>query len=302
MSLMSYLKKRLWDEEWNVAIRPHLEKGIFDNSKRYFVLKNTWRYWCADPFVVDWDGKSYVFMEIFDRCTQKGSIGYRIIDGGKVGPIKVCIDMPFHMSYPMIYIAGNDILMIPECHKSNQLTAYRAIRFPDKWEPVETILENRALCDTNYLSCGNDEFLLTMPLDNGRYIYDTLELYWRNSTGEWEKSDNNPFVIGPHRARNGGNFFSIEGKLYRPSQNCGNSYGEKININYIREISRTSYIEELVQEITIKDILLPDNRYDGIHTYNHSESYDVIDLRRQKKFQIAKAFYLIRHKLGIHNE
>lgn len=297
MGLMNYLKMRLWDEEWNVAIRTHLEKGILDHSEPYSVLGNTWRYWCADPFVVDWQGKSYVFMEVFDRCTQKGSIGYREIDNGKIGPIRICIDLPFHMSYPMLYIAGEDILMIPECHKSNELTIYRARCFPDVWEPVETILMGRALCDTNYMKLDSGEFLLTMPLDGDRYIYDTLEMYRRNEAGEWEQCKYSPLTPGSERARNGGNFFEAEGKLYRPSQNCGNSYGEKLVINQVMDFSDGCFVEKMIKEVRVDDIRTDRYQFDGIHTYNHSKSYDVVDLRRRQTFQIAKIVYFIRHKM-----
>lgn len=299
MGIANYLKKRLWDEEWNVAIRPHAEAGVLDTDREFRVLSNTWRYWCADPFAIEWQGKTYVFMEVLDRFTQKGSIAYRRIENGKAGPIRICIDTPHHMSYPMLYTVGDEIFMIPECHKSGNLTAYRAVQFPDVWEPVQTILPDRMVCDTNYLRKDGKEYLLTMPIDGERYIYDTLELYCRETDGDWKLCVGSPFVPGTDRARNGGNFFSAEGMLIRPSQNCGTSYGEKLVLNQVREISPNGYREETLREITAGDIRVDSGRYDGIHTFNHSEAYDVIDLRRRQTFQSAKLIYLIRHKLGL---
>ena len=297
--MVNYFRKRFWDEEWNVAIRPHADSGMFDAPMHFRVLKNTWRYWCADPFVMDWHGKTYIFMEVLDRCTQKGAIGYRVVENGKVGPIKLCIDTPYHMSYPMLYRIGEDIFMIPECHKSNQLTVYRAKEFPDIWEPVETALEGRAVCDTNYLKLDGEEYLLTMPLDGERYVYDTLELYRRNGEGKWELCVNSPFVPGTEKARNGGGFFVMDGKLIRPSQNCRTSYGENLVLNHVLEISPNGYREKSIREITAADIQTDQIKFDGIHTFNCSESYDVIDLRRQQTFQSAKLIYMLRHKLRI---
>lgn len=299
MGICNYLNMRLWDEEWYVAIRPHAVSGILDLTREFHVLNNTWRYWCADPFVIDWEGKTYVFMEAFDRITQKGSIAYRVIESGKVGPIQICIDNPYHMSYPMLYTFENEIFMIPESHKNGQLTIYRALRFPDMWEPVDTILRDRMVCDTNYLRKDGKEYLLTMPIKGERFVYDTLELYYRESDRRWTLCANSPFVLGTDRARNGGNFYNAEGMLLRPSQNCGNSYGEKLVLNRVREISDINYVEEIIREIAAGDIQVDCGKYDGIHTFNCSDTYDVIDLRRKHTFQGAKLIHLILHKLGI---
>ena len=117
---------RFYDVEWTVAFRPH--EDHFDGPMSFRVMKNTWRYWCADPFPFDYDGKTYVFMEVADKTTQKGMIGYRVIENGNVSPIRICIKTPHHMSYPMIYTRGEDIYMIPECFESKRLTVYDSLR------------------------------------------------------------------------------------------------------------------------------------------------------------------------------
>ena len=294
--MIQYFKQRFWDMEWAVAIRPHKAEGLFDTPMEFRVLKNTWRYWCADPFVFEHEGKTYVFMEVLDRIIQRGAIGYRVIEDGKAGPIRVCIRTPYHMSYPMIYTRGEDILMIPECHESRKMTVYRAVSFPDEWEPVETILDGQMVCDTNHLTHQGREYLLTMPIHGIPYCYDTLELFCRNEAGEWSKCPVGPRVIGAESARNGGHFLKYQGELIRPGQNCGSSYGEKLVINRVKELSPECYREEIWKEISVRDIRTDRGHFDGIHTFNCSESYDVIDLRMESRFQPLKLIYLIRSK------
>lgn len=289
--------ERFYDVEWSVAFRPHREDGCFDTPMTFRVMKNTWRYWCADPFPFDHDGKTYVFMEVADKTTQKGMIGYRVIEDGKVSPIRICIKTPHHMSYPMIFTRDDEIYMIPECFESKRLTVYRAVEFPDRWEPCETILEDRMVCDTNYLSMDGEEYLLTMPLNGKKFCYDRLELY-RKEAGHWTLCPVSPMVLGAERARNGGRFFLLQGKLYRPSQNCGSSYGEELLINQVEHLGPNGYEESLWKRIGISDIHADRSGFDGIHTFNYSTAYDVIDLRKQRSFQPARLWYFIRHKLG----
>jgi hypothetical protein len=287
---------RFYDMQWWVAVRPHMEDGYLDTPMDFRVLKNTWRYWCADPFAFDHDGKTYLFMEVFDKTTQKGAIGYRVIDRGKVSGIRICLNTGDHMSYPMIYRANGQIYMIPECFESNRLTVYRAVEFPDRWEPCEVLPGLRKVCDTNYLAVDGQEYLLTMPLHGQPFQYDQLELYIRRQ-GKWESADCGPMTLGADRARNGGHFFRYKGEWIRPSQNCAASYGEALNLNKVTKLSPDGYEETLWNKITVADIRTDREGFDGIHTFNHSASYDVIDLRKLHSFQFARLFYFIRNKL-----
>lgn len=293
---MGSIFNRFYDVEWSVAFRPHRENSCFDTDAPFCVMKNTWRYWCADPFAFDYDGKTYVFMEVADKTTQKGMIGYRVIENGKVSPIHICIKTPHHMSYPMLYTVGDEIFMIPECFESRQLTVYRAVAFPDRWEACETILKDKMVCDTNYLAIDGQEYLLTMPLSGQLFCYDRLELYQKDGNS-WQLCPVSPIVLGADRARNGGHFFRHNGKLYRPSQNCGSSYGEELLINEVLQIRPDSYEETVCKRISVSDIQTDRQGFDGIHTFNHSNSYDVIDLRKQHSFQGARLWYFIRSKL-----
>lgn len=286
--------ERFFDMEWWIAIRPRQDS--FELPMKFHVLKNTWRYWCADPFVFDYQGKTYVFMEVLDKTIQRGVIGYRVIEGGKVSKVKICLDNGHHMSYPMLFSKGNDIYMIPESFESGKLMVYRAVSFPDHWEPCETVFENRKVCDTNYLLWDEGEYLVTTPLGGEKFHYDKLELYYRNQNG-WQPSTMNPLILGEDGARNGGHFFVHDGQLMRPSQNCANSYGEALLLNRVNKIGPEGYSEKLWKRIAVEDILPDWGRFDGIHTFNRSDSYDVVDLRKERSFQPARLIYFIRSKL-----
>lgn len=294
------LNTLMCDMEWNVAIRESKSTPIEQLDNRpYHVLKNTWRYWCADPFLFEKDGVTYIFIEVFDRITQKGAIGYRIFANGKCSKIKICLESDYHFSYPYVFEKNGHIYMLPECHESRKLTLYRAICFPDKWEIEEHIMNNKLVCDTNmYETKQGEQVLLTMELDRKKFCYDKLSLYYKSKNG-WEASLNNPIVVGADHARNGGALFENGGRLIRPAQNCEKSYGESLKFYHIKKIDKEFYEEELISTFCIRDVCTSKHiKFDGIHTYNRNGKYEVIDLRQEKVFQMARIIYLVRCRVN----
>jgi hypothetical protein len=58
----------------------------------------------------------------------------------------------------------------------------------------------------------------------------------------------NPVVSKNKRiARNAGNIFEMNNKLYRPVQDCSNMYGEKVRMMEILELSETTYREREIE-------------------------------------------------------
>lgn len=153
------------------------------------------------------------------------------------------------------------------------------------------------VCDTNYLSIDGNEYLLTMPLGGKKFCYDRLELYQKSPAGLWQLCPVSPLILGEDRARNAGHFFFHQGQLIRPSQNCGTSYGEEVLLNRVDQFHEDGYRETLWKRIGIDDIQTDRNDFDGIHTFNRSASYDVIDLRKQRSFQPARLIYFIQNKM-----
>jgi hypothetical protein len=66
----------------------------------------------ADPFMVFEKGRFYMFFEVLNRKTNKGSIGYAESEDGQQWEYKqIIIDENFHLSYPYIF---EDILILVE--------------------------------------------------------------------------------------------------------------------------------------------------------------------------------------------
>lgn len=277
------IKDLLIKEEWTVAIRKKNENLLFENKNfdGFKVLKNTFRYWCADPFIIDKGQKSYLFFEAYDRFKAKGFIGYREITDKKVGKIKKAIVTPYHMSFPYVFKAGDDFYMMPESYSSKKLTVYKAVEFPDKWKEEKVLLEE-SVCDTVFLKATDKPYLLTSKIQTA-----DSELYLYEYNGDkFIESIKNPVVVGKDRARNGGKIIERD-SLLRVSQDCKKGYGLALNFSTIK-IDKGIYSEDGTYRVELKD--LPKKlgkKYFGIHTYNKSEKYEVIDFKLKNRFRFG---------------
>ena len=106
-------------EEWTIAYRIKEENALLiDERKREFhIIKNTWRYWCADPHLFEYEGDTYVFAELYDRVLRKGVIGCCKITKTGYTPWKVVLKMPWHLSYPHVFCYKDEISARRNCQR-----------------------------------------------------------------------------------------------------------------------------------------------------------------------------------------
>lgn len=294
------IKGSLFDSAWYVALRK-ADYPIFRNEndqKPFKILNNSLRYWCADPFLFFREEKLYIFMELYDMFAQRGVIGYRVFHHGRLSRIHVCLKTPYHLSYPYVFEKDGEVYMLPESYQSGKLTLYKSTKFPDIWEPCEDLLAEASVCDTDYIRNENGEFLLTTPVFGEKFSYDLLEMY-KKEDGVWQKCGNDPIIRNASCARNAGMPFSYEGKKYRQAQNCSEKYGENLIFHEILKCDGQGYSERKSAEVFVGDIVLAGTKNDftGIHTYNRTDEYEVIDLYCDSVFQPLRFIRLLMMKI-----
>ena len=249
--MLSRLKK----DEWIIAVRKRGEE-------QFRVIPNTLRYWCADPFVKDIDGHTFILFEMYDRLKGKGLIGYRKFDGVKWGKPKVLIEDATHLSYPFVYEEDGKMYIMPESNRAGHL--YRVeLSLMDGELTVsnKTILKKGRYADTTRLETSGKAYYFTTPIikDN----VSELKIYCDG----FESDVNIDSHIDRTNARMGGAFITDGGNVYRVSQDCGEGYGKALNFSKCRIIDGT-YTEELIKKLTVRDVSLnTSTKYDGIHTY-----------------------------------
>lgn len=278
---MNIRRSPLFAESWNVAFRAKPTGTILsDTDAAFHVIPNAFRYWAADPFVVEREGKAYIFAELYDYILRRGVLGYCVIENGKPGKWIPVIQEEYHLSYPCLTEQDGQMYMMPESEAGKVLTVYQAVEFPNKWEKCPVLRSNVKFADTTpFPKTGMCLALTHQVEDQERPRLMLTDL--RGTVDDRVIPEAVPF-----RSRPAGHVFAVDGKTVRPAQyseDCGNGYGKGL-IFYECELTEDlRYREREIGMLHPEDL-----RYDrpvfldGMHTYNSSEHYEVIDIKTRR--------------------
>ncbi len=252
------------------------------------------RFW-ADPFVVEHAGGQYVFFEEMFYARGIGHLACIRLnaDGSHSEPVKI-LEKSYHLSYPFVFEYQGQHYLIPETAGNNTLELYRCAEFPHRWVFEKNLMENVEAYDAtlqehqgrwwmfvsmrNHASCSPSEALYLFHADNPL-------------STNWQPHPQNPVVARASHARPAGRIFEVEGRLYRPSQNCAGAYGRGLNINLIQQLDERFYREETVSRC------LPDggNDMNGVHTLGVGKDIVVADAVHVRRRLGMLDRWLVKH-------
>jgi hypothetical protein len=264
------LPKRLFIDQWHLLYRlgPSSPSNLSLSDFSPMIPPKD-RFW-ADPFVISRNGKYYIFIEeSLMKPRKKGFISVIVMDekGTYDPPVKI-LEQPYHLSYPFLFERNGELFMIPESAQNSSIDIYRCEDFPFRWKHLKTIMNGTPAVDTTLVFHDDRWWMLTnMVATPGASLWDELFVFWTNDPidGAWEPHPLNPVISDARRSRPAGSCFIADGKLYRPSQDCGIRYG---------------YQERISSRVEPP----PGSSLKSVHTLNHAGALTVMDgiLRRSK--------------------
>jgi hypothetical protein len=227
----------------------------------------------ADPFLVEDQGRTFLYFEQIPAGTKKGRLAcLEILDGGSFTEPVVILDRPDHISYPCVFRDRGEYYMIPETGASGRVDLFRATRFPYEFELAHTYVTGVGLSDTTPVQ---------VQVEGIWYFFTTTEdpfmqtlLFWSDRLdGEWKLHPQSPVSCSAAHSRSAGAIAMNQGRLLRPTQDCSVRYGYAMAINEIVRLTPTEFEERKV------DVILPTWRPGLIatHTINRSSKFEVID-------------------------
>lgn len=236
-------------EQWTVVVGQGTEILPAGESKWLLTPPND-RFW-ADPFLVERDGRSWVFIEELLRSTSRGHLAaIELLKNGKYRSTKTILSSEKHLSYPFIFEWADDLYMLPESSASRNVVLWKCVRFPDSWTAVATLLPNIRAVDATLVQHGGRWWMFAAVAEDGACLHDELCLYFADSPlGPWEAHTANPVKSDSRNARPAGNLFVADGVLYRPAQDCGTEYGKAIILNRIDRLDIEGFSETQVARI-----------------------------------------------------
>lgn len=277
------IRKRFYRDQWLLMLAQSAE-AIETNWDAFQPLYPPMDRLWADPFVIEREGRYYVFIEELLYQTKRGRIACMVLDAdGKVLDNRPILEKPYHLSYPFIFEYGETLYMLPETGANKTIDVYRCFSFPFEWEYHKTLMDGAETKDATLLEHDGKWWMFATVREHVQgSTWDQLSVFWADTplSDMWAPHPMNPVVVDVRTARPAGNIFSLNGNLIRPSQDCSVRYGYALNFNRITKLSETEYEE--VPEARLEppggtNIL-------GTHTFNKAGEMTIIDavIRRRR--------------------
>ncbi len=280
---------------WNIGLISGDARTLLDDPPPPVWLKLDRRAaFAADPFLIEEAGRLYCFFELLPYATNRGRICYTLIDGADAKlPVRDAIVEPYHLSYPSLVRYDGELLCIPEAGESGAITAYAARDFPDEWARRHTLIDDFPGVDPTLFEHDGRWWMFAT---NARADWNSaLYVFYADTPfGRWRAHAANPVKRTLRGSRPAGMPFTVDGRLYRPAQDCSPRYGARVIINEIMELSPEHFREEAVRSLD------PDPRGpfpDGLHTANAAGRSIAIDGNRLH-FVPQDAFRVVRRRLA----
>ena len=264
---------------WRVGWRFVQEADIWSrhtlSGEPWQILRDQETHFYADP--VPWleAGRYYLFFEDLDQKTQKGVLSVVSFDEkGQPGPVELCLEEPYHLSYPYLIRYQGETYMIPETSANGDVALYRAKNFPKGWQRERVLLSGIDAADVTVTQWEGRWWIFCVTRDGAGGYSDCLSLFYADDLfGPWQPHAQNPVLIDKATARPAGNFVMQGQSLLRPVQDCTSSYGAALKLVEITHLTPEHYEQRVITT------LQPDRHWPGrkLHTLNRAGNLEVID-------------------------
>lgn len=243
--------------------------------------------WWADPFILDVTDKELILLvEEYQYKRKRGTIAKLVIDKDtlNVKSDEEILVLDTHLSFPAI-IRKEQVYIYPENNKGGCLKIYRYDQETNKLVDGDVIC-CEPLTDAIYTEVLGEPMIIStkIPNPNGKVlgIYTPKDKNKGVVGNKYQLKEE--FVFDEKIARNAGDWFKYNDKIYRPAQECNTEYGHS---TYIQEV--TKEINGELQFKNIRKLCSNDKEFQrGLHTFNMYKGLIVIDVKgyRYPKFAL----------------
>lgn len=273
---MNYLNIIRYSQNWNIGFCKTSESSLLESKRLPAIQWMQHPYkdrWFADPFILDIkDDEIVVFVEECPIDNPKGILCELIIDrkSYRLKQRFVLLELDTHLSYPAIYRENGKVYVCPENGASGKLNIYEYDKENHRLVNPVCVLDE-SVADATIIRYSDECFYLVATK-----VPDTQEKLFLY------KSDN---LFGPYRqicfepmqqsrscSRPGGAWIEVDGKHYRPAQNCVERYGGFLNIMSVE------FGDNCFNETVLFSVKPSIRRYNlGLHTLNFKDEFCVVD-------------------------
>jgi len=246
----------------------------------------------ADGFALKAEGRLHLMFEDYDYRKRKAIISsswYVERESAFSAPVPV-LEEPWHLSYPFLFKADGQTWCMPESLSHGAIELYRLDQVAGKLLHHKTLISGVAAADPTLVFHQNHWYLFFTPAHATN-----VELHiWHADTldGPFEPHELNPVKADISNSRPAGSFFNLDGKLYRPAQDCSQTYGGLVVINEVKLLTEKEFLEMPVTS------LKPPVGYTGLHTISFAGDYLYFDCKKPV-FSLASSIWQLKRRLHL---
>lgn len=283
MSVKNQLRKLIL-QQWNIGFtETPLQDILAGEPIQYRWMKHNYeKRWFADPFLLDVTEEDYVVLaEDFEDDRGYAVISKLVVDKKtlELKYVKQLLDRGTHLSFPIFIKKGEDVIVYPENSQSGELNLYKYDRENEKLVKLETLMK-ASLTDAVMVNYEGEQlmFATKLPNPNGNQ----LNVYVKKN-GQYALKD--IVEVEGRTARMGGNFFWMDGMLYRPAQDNNECYGGALILQKV-VVKDGKWLFEDVRRLTS-----PHPQYTtGFHTFNICKGTVVVDIHGYRRHAWLSSF------------
>ena len=258
--------------KWSLAI----SNKYFDRDVSNFkIISPPNDYFWADPFVLNDDNGTNIFIEEKKIKTHNGYISLLILEEDKAYTKKI-IEEKYHLSYPHVFKFNSEYYMFTESLENKTINLYKSSSYPTDWKFEKYIFSDIQAVDPTLIKHNGVWWLFVNQRKNSyESIQDELYIYYSDdpTSTNWSSHKLNPVVSDVRTSRPAGKIINHNGKLIRPSQNSQKRYGYSLNFMEIIKLNTYEYEEQLIEKLEPWN-----SEIQALHTFSTAKGKTLIDI------------------------
>lgn len=290
--MLNRLYKYITRQRWELGfVSNTLEEIVNGCSLTVNWVKHEYKdRWFADPFILKVDSQNIILLvEELKYVDNKGVISKLVIDKNtfEITERQTILEFSTHLSFPAILRDKQHVYFYPENSAAGYLKLYEYWPENDKCKEIK-VISPLPLTDAIFFETCNRRFIFSTQLSNpnGSRL-SILEL-----DESYKQLNASFFDFKESIARNAGDLFVFNNKLFRPAQECNSKYGHSISIQEVIIDDDNINFREVAR---LKN---PSKRYtEGFHTLNTYNGVTVIDVRGFVHPVIGKWLFRLKNRL-----
>lgn len=273
-ALVAKWHNRLMSEWWSIgSAAGGLDRALNGLGDITWYHPRPGTSYLADPFPLP--GAGTILAEEMPMTGGVGRIVSAAESGGRLAVTGTVLEDADHHSFPCTFLDDGVVYCVPETTTRGGTRIFRWTE-SGRLEPVTFVSSLHRLADPTLFRWNGRYWLACTDLDIG--MHDNLCLFHsRTLEGPWQRHPKWPVKIDIRGARSAGSPFVIDGRLYRPAQDCAATYGAAVAVQEIVTLTETDF-----REVPIRTIR-PDPKGPfphGLHTLTHDGTRFWVDGKR----------------------